>query len=372
MDSKASTPNAKGFYIWFNKKDKKEYYATPMTLYKVKVNKSKNSKYSYITYAEGYLPKITPKRNKAGYIANALKLKLLDLYNPYEERYGMFLINFLNARFDEWFHAYKDFFCFYSMELLDKSSRRLKMEYKDENDFKRTAKALFDSSQKELIKLQNKFRSCVNYMYNLNGIEDDKEFEPYIKFKAYSLKNGMNQYTENTEVVMNSMSIFKDDFVNIKLNELTKSLNNGKINLQDGRKYTSNQISNICYIVLDEIASSTTPIKTCKNCGRYFMPLNRHAEVYCDLIPTMGNNKKCRELGARTTYNKAIQEVEGLLAYRRTYQKRLMEISRNPNATLEDREKFDKWKKSAQAKIKEFKANKITEDELNKWMKENT
>ena len=31
------------------------------------------------------------------------------------------------------------------MELLDKSSRRLKMEYKDENDFKRTAKALFDS-----------------------------------------------------------------------------------------------------------------------------------------------------------------------------------------------------------------------------------
>ena len=61
MDSKASTPNAKGFYIWFNKKEKKEYYATPMTLYKVKVNKSKNSKYSYITYSEGYLPKITPK-----------------------------------------------------------------------------------------------------------------------------------------------------------------------------------------------------------------------------------------------------------------------------------------------------------------------
>ena len=195
MDSKASTPNAKGFYIWFNKKEKKEYYATPMTLYKVKVNKSKNSKYSYITYSEGYLPKITPKRNKAGYIANALKLKLLDLYNPYEERYGMFLINFLNARFDEYFHAYKDFFCFYSMELLDKNSKKLKMEYKDENDFKRTTRALFESSQRELVKLQKQFRNCVNYMYNLNGIEDDREFEPYIKFKAYSLKNGMDRFT---------------------------------------------------------------------------------------------------------------------------------------------------------------------------------
>ena len=102
------------------------------------------------------------------------------------------------------------------------------------------------------------------------------------------------------------------------------------------------------------------------------MPLNRHAEVYCDLIPAKGNTKRCRELGARTTYNKTIQEVEGLLLYRRTYQKRLMELSRNSNATLEDREKFDKWKKSAQAKIKEFKSNKITEDELNQWMKENT
>ena len=62
----------------------------------------------------------------------------------------------------------------------------------------------------------------------------------------------------------------------------------------------------------------------------------------------------------------------GLLIYRRTYQKRLMELSRNPNSTLEDKEKFDNWKKSAQAKIKEFKAKKITEEELNKWMEKNT
>lgn len=182
----------------------------------------------------------------------------------------------------------------------------------------------------------------------------------------------MNQYTENTEVIMNSMSIFKDDFVNIKLNELTKNLNTGKINLQDGRKYTSKLISNICYVVLDEIASSSTPIKICKNCGRYFIPVNRHAEVYCDLTPAKGNTKKCRELGARATYTKTIQDVEGLLLYRRTYQKRLMVLSRNPNATQEDKESFDNWKKSAQAKIKEYKSNTITEDELNQWMKENT
>lgn len=372
MDSKTSTPNAKGFYIWFDKANKKEYYTTPMTLYKVKILKDKNSKYSYVTYSEGYLPKITPKRNKAGYIANALKLKLLDLYNPYEERYGMFLINFLNARFDEWFHAYKDFFSLYSMELLDKHSRRLKMEYKDENDFRKVAKSLFDSSKAEIISLQNQFRKCVNYMYNLNGNEDDKEYDPYIKYKAFALKSNMNIYTENTEIVFDTMSIFKDDFVNIKLKDLARSIDNGKLNLQNGKKYTSTYLSNICYVVLDEIAGSNTLIKVCKNCGRYFIPVNRQAEVYCDLTPTSGNTKKCRELGARTTYNKTIQDVEGLLIYRRTYQKRLMELSRNSNSTLEDKEKFDNWKKSAQAKIKEFKAKKITEEELKRWMEKNT
>jgi len=32
---------------------------------------------------------------------------------------------------------------------------------------------------------------------------------------------------------------------------------------------------------------------------------------------------------------------------------------------------FDKWKNTAQAKIKLFKQDKLTEDELYKWMLEN-
>lgn len=48
-----------------------------------------------------------------------------------------------------------------------------------------------------------------------------------------------------------------------------------------------------------------------------------------------------------------------------------MELSRNQDTTNEEKEMFDNWKKSAQAKIKEFKSKKITEDELNQWMKDN-
>ena len=369
MSAKATTPNATGFYIWFDKKHKKEYYSMPITLYKAKIHKSKEPNCSYITYSENYLPKVTPKRNKAGFIKNALNLKLLDLYAPYEERYGMFLINFLNAKFDTFHRAYRDFFHAYSLDLID-NNHKLKLEYENENDFKKTAESIFSKSQPLLIPLQAKFRNCIDYIYNLNGNEDDKEFEPYIKFQVYSLKYNMNNYTKNTEVVFNSLSIFKNDFITVKLDELNQNINNGKINLQDGVKYKSEYLSNICFTVLNELISNNITIKTCKNCGRYFIPVNRHAEVYCDLPKTNGE-KLCRELGARATYTKNIQEVEGLLTYRRTYQKRLMELSRNPNATEEEKESFNVWKKSAQAKIKDFKSGKIDETTLNTWMQEN-
>ena len=48
-----------------------------------------------------------------------------------------------------------------------------------------------------------------------------------------------------------------------------------------------------------------------------------------------------------------------------------MELSRNPNATEEDKKKFNAWKKAAQEKIKEFKKGKIAEAELKIWMEEN-
>ena len=44
LNSKATTSNASGFYIWFDKENKKEYYTVPMTLYRAKLHKSKDSK----------------------------------------------------------------------------------------------------------------------------------------------------------------------------------------------------------------------------------------------------------------------------------------------------------------------------------------
>ena len=371
MNNKADLSNEKGFYIWFDKNNKKEYYTTTLTLYNSKIGTSKNSKYSYIYYTDSFLPKVSPKRNRAEYIKNALKPKPLDLYNPYEERYGMLLINFLNARLDDWRHAYKDFIYAYGLGIIEKySSKKMRLSYTDINSFISNAKGIFESAQVKLYGLQLELKECVDYIYNLNGNEEDKEYEPYTKFQAYSLKHNLiNKHTQNTEVLLNSLSIFKNDFVSAKLSDITQGING--INMQNGIKYSSRYLDNICFIVLSELVNNNITIKTCKHCGRYFIPVNRQTEVYCDLTPRSGNGKKCRELGARTTYAKNVKEVEGLLIYRRTYQKRLMELSRNPNTSEKDKKKFNTWKKSAQEKIKEFKKEKITEEQLKIWMEEN-
>lgn len=370
-NNKASVLNDKSFYIWFDKNNKKEYYTTTLTFFNAKTKVAKNSKYSYIYYTENFIPKVSPKRNRAGYIQNTLKPVPFDLYNPYEERYGMFLINFLNARLDTWYNAYKDFLYAYGLGIIDKYSKtKTRIKYPDIKSFESNANEIFEEAQIEIYRIQEEFRKCVDYIYNLNGNEDDKDFNPLTKFQAYSLKNNfINKYTQNTDVLLNSLSIFKNEFASAKLSELAQGIN--AVNLQSGVKYSSRYLDNICYVVLNELVNNNITIKTCKHCGRYFIPVNRQAEVYCDLTPLTKDGKKCRVLGARTTYAETIKEVEGLLIYRRTYQKRLMELSRNPNATEKEKKRFSAWKKSAQAKIKEYKKGKITEEQLKVWMEEN-
>lgn len=380
MPLKATTDNASGFFIWFDVNNKKEYYATPMNHYYNSIVNSKNSKYRHIFYNPHYsIPKTSPKRNQAAYNKHFIQTMLLDMDHPFEEQLGRILINFINCRLDKYEYANKDFFCLYGFELLNnpntnnkvKKKFRLKIDYENPEEFKRITKNYFEASRAKLTHLQNQFRDCINYVYALNKEKADEKYNRITKFQAYAIKNNMIKYSENVEILYNTSSIFQNDFEHVKLSDINKLLNKDEISLQTSNKYSSTELSSILFIVLNELVNNDISIKICKNCGRYFIPLHRHAEVYCDLQPEKYNDKTCRELGARTTYNKAINDVEGLLIYRRTYQKRLMELSRNPDATEEDKERFNNWKKTAQAKIKDFKSGKINEKTLNDWMKNN-
>lgn len=81
--------------------------------------------------------------------------------------------------------------------------------------------------------------------------------------------------------------------------------------------------------------------------------------------------RSCRDTGASEKYKKNLDEVEGYVIYRRTYQKRLMQIKLRISPSCEEAHQFNIWKEKVQVKLKAFKKGQLTEEELRIWMEEN-
>ncbi len=352
------------FYIWFDFNNKKEYYATPLFLV--------NTTREYIDPNN-----ITIKIN-----SDMTKYKLTKeevLKHPsfisihYTESCGMCLIRFLNADFSTFKTAYNTFLYAYGFEFLSMySSLVFKDRYANEKDFIKDARIFYEHAKYKLLPIQEAFRNCVNFVYNLDGNDKYTDSSYSSKLIAYIIKDAtFYTFAKNLEVIL-------EDCVNIhnlhrskSMDELLSELNSENSNITLKNYYTSSDIRSLCYAVLSELTKyENLPIKKCQNCGRYFIPTVRQTEIYCDLENVDGK-PTCREQGASLTYKKNLQKVPALAAYRQIYQKKVMAVYRNPD-DIKQKKAFDKWKKQAQLKIKQFKKGQITEDILDKWIKENS
>lgn len=347
-----------GFYIWFDKEKKEEYYGTPLYLYNVdtKIDTGKRQ------------VKLFLKKTKF----DGLKYPGI-LYFPYTENFGTMLMMFLNADFSNFEKAYTTFFYAYGFELLKEyvPYKELEDTYTSEKKMLDIMKRVFEDSSYELIEMQENFRKCVDQVYNLNGIKGLEEASANSKFIANIIKHESDvyRYSSKIEVFLDSYASKDNDYHEESYKSLVEKLENDTLSIKKHNIYTSEKLSNILYVVLEQIVQAPNlPIKQCQNCGKYFIPSSRQDEVYCEFSDEKG--KTCKEKGALETYKKNLENVPALLEYRRSYQKKIMIVSRNKdNKKL--KKDFDKWKKEAQAKIKLFKQGKLEEEKLYNWMIEN-
>ena len=180
----------------------------------------------------------------------------------------------------------------------------------------------------------------------------------------------MNYYARDIEVILDSYTNKCYDYQRETLESLIKKLDQKNTYVKMTNIYTSSNLPGILFVILEQIArTDNLVIKKCQNCGKYFIPIYRQNEIYCD-FENIGGSPICREKGASETYRKNLESIPALLEYRRTYQKKIMIASRNKE-DKQLRKDFDKWKKEAQAKIKLYKQNKLSENELYNWMIEN-
>lgn len=354
-----------GFYIWFNSNEKKEYYSTPLYFYHIKSIQGTNYRRAYIELKKD-ISKAEPSKVE-------ISKEPTSLYAPYIERFGMFLIKLLNADFSNFETAYNTFFYAYGFELLKKYSpgAELKSKYSSEVELINNLKEIYEDSLEELLKVQNDFRHCVDFLYNLNGNTELQENNVSSKFIAYIVKHkkDIHAYSNNIEVTLENYESKFYDYPSETLENLIEKINYNESMIRMSDIYTSSYLSNICFIVLEQIVKNNTlPIKTCKYCERYFIPAVRQDEIYCDL--PNNNGRSCREKGAKQTYKDNFKKIPALLEYRKIYQRKFMVVSRSGGNEKLQRE-FDNWKKVAQDKIKEFKQGNLSEDALYRWMREN-
>jgi len=354
------------FYLWFNIEEKEQYYATPLYLYSTIRKDDYDDKKMYITL-EKDIRDVKPSKK-----TEVLKHPA-GIYIHYAESIGLLLIRLLNADFSNFEMAYNTFFFAYGFELIKEYNDFVTLEnrYNTEIEFLQMLEKIYNYSLDKLLEIQDNYRKCVDFVYNLNGSKQLENYKANSKFVAYIVEsNDMYTYSKNIEVILDNYITKHHKYHNEGLRNLADRVENNDTSLELNNVYTTPYLSNMCFVILEKLVKlENLPIKTCQNCGKYFIPTYRQNEIYCD-FPNLDGSSTCREKGASETYKKNLENIPALLEYRRNYQKKIMMVYRNKD-NKQLKKDFDKWKNTAQAQIKLFKQDKLTEDELYKWMLEN-
>lgn len=355
------------FYIWFNKEKKEEYYSTPLYLYSV------NRKDDFVNRL---LTLEFDKNEVEGRVKEEQGLKYPgNMYFPYVERFGMFLLRFLNADLESYESAYETFFFAYGFEILkdlDKDYKfELKGKYASDDEYLKQMEKIYNDLQDKIQEVQAEMKVFVTYVFNLDEKEKLKEYTPSQRFAVYLIKHKGQAYTynKNDNIIQDNYSNKNLELSHMNDAQLLDSFKNNTMLVSMIDTHQSNDLSAICYAVLEELVKTTNnPIKKCQNCGMYFIPSSRLDEIYCDYPKP--NGKNCRDKGAFQAYNERLKQNKALAEYRRLYQLKSMAVGRNKD-NKQMKKAFEKWKKDAKDRVNKLKHGVLTEDEVYEWLLNN-
>ena len=355
------------FYIWFNKEKREEYYSTPLYLYSVDRK---------VDYDNRLMTVIFDKKEVKRRIKEEQGLKYPgNMYFPYAEKFGMFLLRFLNANLETYESAYETFFFAYGFEILkdidEDYNFELKGKYENDVVYLKKMEEIYNELQYKIQEVQEEMKKFVNYVYNLDNIESLNEYTPSQRFAVYLIKHKGQAYTynKNDNIIQDNYSNKNLELSHLNDKQLLDNFKNNTMLVSMIDTHQSNDLSAICYAVLEELVKTTNnSIKKCQNCGMYFIPSSRLDEIYCDYPKEKG--KTCREQGAVQAYNERLKQNKALAEYRRLYQLKSMAIGRNKD-NKQMKKDFDKWKKDAKDRVNKLKHGVLTEDEVYEWLVKN-
>ena len=184
------------------------------------------------------------------------------------------LLQFLNADFSTFDKAYKTFFYAYGFELLKEyvPYKELETTYSSEKKMLQAMKMTYENSYGELLEIQHNFKKCVDQIYNLHGEEELKDCSANSKFIANIIthKSDIYRYSNKIEVFIDNYAQKDNNYSSETYESLAQKLEDNKISIKKHHIYTSEKLSNILFLILEEVVQAENlPIKECQSCGKY-------------------------------------------------------------------------------------------------------
>ena len=114
------------------------------------------------------------------------------------------------------------------------------------------------------------------------------------------------------------------------------------------------------------LQSNKKVIKRCDNCGKFFIPISKSNEIFCDNLYGT-TNKTCKQVGAAISYNNKLKKDDVQRKYRSTYSNWCMLVKRYPD--IESYKlNFEIWKKEAKKFKDDIKKGLSTNDDFLDWL----
>lgn len=288
-----------------------------------------------------------------------------------DNRIGTLLCNFLNCDFRD-IESVRNFVQEYSFTLL---SEITKIEFKNiysTKEYEEILQEIVNKSGDRLEKIKEDFISDINYLFNVDQLEEIKDLTPLQRFYVLSKKENkaISQF-ENSKlkIALGDLTTLMDVISTLDEESLIEvaTANKDRI-LPIPYTFESKDISQLLIIELQEIVCMDKfEIKKCKNCGKYFVPEKRTDELYCTNVYEDG--RTCKEIGAFKVKQKRINEDEDLRTYRNVYQKLLLRTRRNPSNQQYERE-FQQFKEDNRKMREKLDKGRVAYEEYAKWLNE--
>lgn len=282
---------------------------------------------------------------------------------------GTFLADFLNTDFEK-YDDFLSFFIKYSLSLLDynKLKKIFINDYCSEDVFKDFIVKLQTKNKNMCVKLQEQTDMILDYCL-LNPNKKAKEYTPIERLYVLRRISPTLTILNENKATYYSTNLFSS-YPGETEKEIYEFLSYKKNKVVEYDLILPYDISSILYKSICSILKGNVYLKNCKNCNKYFLATHKTYN-YCENIAPGEKNKTCRNIGRKIAFENSIENDPILDFYYKTYNRKCMMKSRNPDIekyTLE----FNKYKDIGKKKVSQYKNGKLDAESFKNWIKKNS